>query len=271
MKKIPPVAELQKICFRTPPDIYRRVSIYFTRLALMFGVSANHITVSRAIFLILGILVFIFAPVTLSWMILGILFFQLVLLLDTMDGAIARYNKEASFFGEALDFTLDHLSSTVVYFFTAGILSARLFDAWHLFWISIGSVVLAQLAAFARALYAEHHVQTELFKHENALLAFFHQDNMRLLLLALTVGGLLHFYNTHALPVLVKVYFEFLVIKLLFLIGFLWHVVRRFPITGHLMCAYVVSLFYVILRTPHLRLILKRYEDTLVAKAALRL
>jgi phosphatidylglycerophosphate synthase len=270
MRTIPSVRELQRICFHTPSDIYRRASIYFTRWALLIGTRANHITVLRALFLLFGIGVFFLAPITLPWVIIGLFAFQLVLFLDTMDGAIARYNKEASFFGEVLDFTLDHLSSTVIYFIVAGVLAFRLFYAPYLLGLSVVTVMLAQLAAFIRALYAEHRVNTEVFKQENVELAFFHQDNMRLLLLALTVGSLLHFYTTQAIPVLVVAYSQFLAIKVLFLLGFLWTTVRKFPVTGHLIKAYALSFFYVIFRTAGLRKSLQQHQETLVAKIALR-
>src|SRR3989338_10966196 len=227
MKQVPPVQELQRICFRSPPDIYRRISIYFTRLALLFGVRANHITISRAIFLILGILVFTFSPITLPWIILGVICFQFVLFLDTMDGAIARYNKESSFFGEMLDFILDHASSTIIYFLVAGVLCVRLFEAWPLFFVSLATVLLAQFAAFVRALYAEYHVPTDEFKQQNVALFFFHQDNMRLLLLALTLATIAHLFTAHALPVLVLAYVQFMIIKILFLVGFLWRYARQ--------------------------------------------
>ena len=272
MKQVPPVQELQRICFRSPPDIYRRISIYFTRLALLFGVRANHITISRAIFLILGILVFTFSTITLPWIILGVICFQFVLFLDTMDGAIARYNKEASFFGEALDFILDHISSTVVYFVMAGVLCLRLFHTPHLFWISVITAGLAQFAAFARALYAEHRIDTTHFKQENVALAFFHQDNMRLLLLGLSVAVLLHFYTAYALPVLVIIYFQFIVLKIIFLFGFLWYAANRFPITRHILSAYVLCLFFVIFRSEKLMKKLRtEYADSIVAHAVLRL
>ncbi|HLC32407.1 MAG TPA: CDP-alcohol phosphatidyltransferase family protein, partial [Candidatus Nanoarchaeia archaeon] len=249
MRKVPSVRELQEICFRSPPDVYRKISIYFTRTALMFGVRANHITCLRAIFLVLGIVIFLAAPITLAWLIAGLLALHLVLFLDTMDGAIARYNKESSFFGEMLDFILDHASSTIIYFLVAGVLCVRLFEAWPLFFVSLATVLLAQFAAFVRALYAEYHVPTDEFKQQNVALFFFHQDNMRLLLLALTLATIAHLFTAHALPVLVLAYVQFMIIKILFLVGFLWRYARQFPLTRHFLTAYLLSFAYVLFRT----------------------
>ena len=237
----------------------------------MLEISANTITVLRTLLLISGFFIFTLAPITPQYMILGILALQLVLFLDTMDGAIARYNKTASFFGEALDFTLDHLSSTFIYFLVAGVLSLRLFSSSTLFWISLATVILAQLTAFIRALYAEHHIDTEHIKQENVALAFFHQDNMRLLLLALTVSIIAHFFDANALPLLVMVYFEFLIIKLFFLLIFLWTTLQTFPITSHLVNAYFLSFTYVFIRSKKIKQkINDDYADTLVGKLALR-
>ena len=271
MRKVPSIKELQKICFKSKPDIYRRASIYFTRLALMFGIRANTITISRAVLLILGITIFSTAPITLAWMILGILAFQLVIFLDTMDGAIARYNKEASFFGESLDFALDHLSSSIIYFITAGIMCYRLFGSTNFLLLAILTVVLAQFAAFLRALYSEHQVNVEHLRSEQFIFSFFHQDNIRLLLLALTLGLILHFFNTKALPILTIAYLQFMIIKILVLGGFLWVQAGKFPITTHILSAYFLSLIWVIFRIKESRLKLEHYKDTNVVQIVLRI
>lgn len=270
MYNVPAVKELHKICFKSKPDVYRRLSIYFTRCALIFGIRANTITILRAILLLVGIMLFSFAPITVLWMILGILAFQLVLFMDTMDGAIARYNKEASFFGEVLDFLLDHFSSSIIYFITAGILSYRLFGALILLWTSIAAAALAQIGVFLRMLYTEHNIDVDKLRNEQFIFAFFHQDNMRLLLLALTVAIIWHFFDAHALPILIIAYLQFIIIKILFLGGFLWVYAGKFPVTKHIFFAYVLSILWFLFRFRTAHLELMHYKDTKIVQAILK-
>ncbi|HLF54662.1 MAG TPA: CDP-alcohol phosphatidyltransferase family protein [Candidatus Nanoarchaeia archaeon] len=223
MKKVPPAKELEKICFTSKPDIYRKISIHFTRIALMFGCRANHITALRVIFLIAGITSFIKGmPLT------GVIFYQLALLLDTMDGAIARYNKEASFLGEAMDLMLDHISSTVVYFISLGVLAYSTLGI-KAFYISIATIILAQIAAFFRALYVEHNIFVEKIKKENRLLRFFHQDNMRFLLLILTLAVIANFWQPNIIEIALYFNLAFIALKTAYLFSYLWITAKKFP------------------------------------------
>lgn len=111
MKKIPPIKELKRQCGPWKEDtfygwfILRKISIYITWLFLHAGITPNQVTILSGIVGILGSLLFFFEePVywVLAWFAL-----QLYLLLDHVDGEIARYQKNETKFGEYLD-TLMH-------------------------------------------------------------------------------------------------------------------------------------------------------------------
>jgi phosphatidylglycerophosphate synthase len=244
MKTVPRVTELKKICFRGKPDIYRKFSIYLTRICLMFGAKANHITFFRAVFLLLGIALFI--PGKAYFFLIGALCFQIALIMDTMDGAIARYNKESSFKGEAMDLALDHTSSTVVYFAMAGIM-AHYAGSAHIAYISIATIVLAQFAAFTRAMYSERNVDVEEIKEESFFLRFFHQDNMRFLLFLLTITAAVYHLKPIIAYYLALIYFAFVVLKMIYLNAKLCLVTKKAPIDFHTLFGYSFGIILILI------------------------
>ncbi len=211
LRDVPSVQELHKICFRSPPDIYRRVSIYVTRIALMVGTHANTITALRVLFLVLGIVSFFLIPPI--GQLVTVICLQLCLFLDTMDGAIARYNKEANFTGEAMDVLLDHINSSIVYVVLTGLLATWLLGNWHFVLVGILTAILGQYAAFVRALFVEQDIDIAREHQKSSVFRFFHQDNMRLLLLMFTIGVPLSFWIPEAALVLLHAYVFFVVIK----------------------------------------------------------
>ncbi len=79
---------------------FRRISPYFTSAALRLGLSANQVTVVMIMFGLLGAWLFAFQGlVALS----GFLGIQIYLLLDSVDGEVARFNKTESAMGIYLD------------------------------------------------------------------------------------------------------------------------------------------------------------------------
>ncbi len=106
------IKELRRICqasrenelFQmswTSKHIFRKLSIYFTKLFLITKISANQVT-------FLGLLVGIIAAVFLTfgnpiYWIAAALLLYLFLILDLVDGEIARYNKTASVRGAFWD------------------------------------------------------------------------------------------------------------------------------------------------------------------------
>jgi len=84
-------------------NFYRRFSIYFTKICLKIGISANQATLLSLISALVGGFFLIFAN-NILYLIISALFIILCLVLDRVDGEIARYNKSASKFGRYFDF-----------------------------------------------------------------------------------------------------------------------------------------------------------------------
>lgn len=111
-RNIESIKELRKICQDSREDMtykicwtartfVRSTSIYFTKLFLKLGISANQITL---IYLLIGIgtgILLIHADVR-YWFIGSILIY-LSAVFDCVDGEVARYNKSSSSFGQFLD------------------------------------------------------------------------------------------------------------------------------------------------------------------------
>ena len=106
------IKELRKICQESryeneggmpwfERNFYRRFSIYFTKVFLKTGMSANQVTVIGALIGLIAGLFLAFAN-PLYW-IIGVLFFYLVLIFDRVDGEVARYKNLASPGGAYLD------------------------------------------------------------------------------------------------------------------------------------------------------------------------
>ncbi len=106
------INELKKICLKGKYDevhrqtlvskyINRRISIRFTRLYLILGLSANQATLTS---LLLGIAagIFFLNSQPLYWFI-GLLILYLALIFDCVDGEIARYKKQSSLEGRYFD------------------------------------------------------------------------------------------------------------------------------------------------------------------------
>ena len=108
------IKELRKICQENryeseggmpwfERNFYRRFSIYFTKLFLKIGISANQATLLSFISALFGGLFLIFAT-NILYLLISALFLILCLVLDRVDGEIARYTKSASKFGKYFDF-----------------------------------------------------------------------------------------------------------------------------------------------------------------------
>lgn len=70
--------------------ILRRISIYITKLCLNISISANQVTLIDFIMVVAAGVFFTFANP--AYWLLGILFFFLYLIIDCVDGEVARYN-----------------------------------------------------------------------------------------------------------------------------------------------------------------------------------
>ena len=106
------IKELRRICQETRDDVLyqrswfdrnltRRISIYFTKVFLKLGISANQAT---AVDLLIGLAAgaLLVSPDPALW-IVGILVFYAFFVFDCVDGEIARYRKTSSPVGSYLD------------------------------------------------------------------------------------------------------------------------------------------------------------------------
>jgi len=134
------IKNLRKICQpQGEHPVYkacRVVSIYFTKVFLLVGLTPNIIT---ALGLVLGIIGGVFFIK--QYFLWGIISFILFRILDNVDGEVARYRKMSSSFGAWLDTLSGHLLYPY-FFFSLGLglyLESGLF--WHLFWGSLAAIV----------------------------------------------------------------------------------------------------------------------------------
>ena len=106
------IKELRKICQESryedeggmpwfERNFYRRISIYFTKIFLKIGISANQTTLFSLIFALFGGLFLIFTDI--MYWVISALFLILCLIFDRVDGEIARYNKLSSKLGAHFD------------------------------------------------------------------------------------------------------------------------------------------------------------------------
>ncbi len=100
--------ELINICQRREKpyemEIYGRylqISIFFTRFALLLGISANSITFLNLLFMVISC--FLVTNKNPLFFLFGLLFYHIFTLIDCVDGEVARYNKSSSLKGQYFD------------------------------------------------------------------------------------------------------------------------------------------------------------------------
>ena len=117
------IKELRKICqnpkeYHNPgafidQELWRSFSIYFTKLALYTPLKPDHITF---IMIFWGFVVgFLFSIGTYWYVLLGAIALEFFILLDAIDGEMARYKKTSSLKGMFLD-VVAHLTNTALPF-----------------------------------------------------------------------------------------------------------------------------------------------------------
>ena len=141
MNKLPPIKELRKICQPKEPDVtplaitYRSISIYITRLFLYTPITPNQITLLGALIYIAGASLFISGSPLM--IIIGGLVVRLAILLDYVDGSVARYRGIASPGGDFLDKLSDCVPQILLFIF----LSFGVYQNYpHLLVFAIGCV-----------------------------------------------------------------------------------------------------------------------------------
>ncbi len=115
------IAELREICRRENDGDNRRtlyvaarVSIYFTRLFLMMGMSANQVT---CLFTVLGLAAAAsFLGPGLYWTLAGYILFRLHVIVDVSDGEVARYRRTFSPVAAYADFLTHYSVNNLVLF-----------------------------------------------------------------------------------------------------------------------------------------------------------
>jgi len=123
MKKLPSIKELRKIC--QPEDIdqtpfgriYRRISIYITKLFLYTPITPNQITLLGALIYMGGAALFTLGSPLM--IIIGGLVVRASILLDYVDGNVARYRGTSSPEGAFLDRLSDCIPQIFLFIFLA--------------------------------------------------------------------------------------------------------------------------------------------------------
>jgi len=113
------IKELRKICQSKKQPLYMRlvsmrISIYITKLLLYTKISADYVTISMIIFLIIGSVLMAFGDL---WMLfIGIMVIHSTIILDNVNGEVARYNKEDGIIGTFLEQIYHNLAIPFIFF-----------------------------------------------------------------------------------------------------------------------------------------------------------
>lgn len=114
------IKELRKICGSKKKQplymelICMKISIYITKLLLYTKISADYITMAMMLLIITGSVIMAFGDL---WMILiGILIIHLTVILDIVNGEVARYRKEDSIIGTFLEQVYHNLVIPLMFF-----------------------------------------------------------------------------------------------------------------------------------------------------------
>ncbi len=238
---VEPIKTLRKICFpngEDGDDIYRKISIYVTWVLLHTGIHPDVITFTRVIVCTLGFIFFMKG--NMFYAVIGVLLYQLNIFLDTMDGAIARYQKKTSKRGEYQDAILDHIMSSIIYFLSAGILSYQLNNEWRYLVLAFMIIIMAQIAAYLRAVFIEFGLSPKKEK-KNILIKATHTDNLRTLTWVFLIflifnmeRGVLLFFSI------------FVFAKVVILSTFLYIKCKKNPFSTKILVPYILTIFSII-------------------------
>jgi len=113
------IKELRKICQSKKQPLYMqlvsmKISIYITKLLLYTKISADYVTMSMMVLLIIGSIFMAFGGL---WMIfIGILIIHFTIILDNVNGEVARYWKEDGIIGTFLEQVYHNLAIPLIFF-----------------------------------------------------------------------------------------------------------------------------------------------------------
>ena len=116
------IKELREICYKDSKGkrplymewVTMRISIYVTKLLLYTPISADQVTIGMVLLAILGSVLMAFG--TLKLMLIGILIIHFTVILDNVNGEVARYRKEGSMMGTFLEQYYHELSVPLIFF-----------------------------------------------------------------------------------------------------------------------------------------------------------
>ena len=119
---VEPIKELRAICYKDSKHkrpLYMelftmKISIYITKLLLYTPIKADQVTISMMILSILGSVFMAFG--SLKLMLIGIIIVHFTIILDNVNGEIARYRKEGNMTGTFLEFFYHEVTVTLVFF-----------------------------------------------------------------------------------------------------------------------------------------------------------
>lgn len=114
------IKELKKICSSKKKQplymklVSMKISIYITKLLLCTRISADYVTLSMIFLLILGSIFIAFGGL---WMIfIGILIIHFTIILDNVNGEVARYWKEDGLIGTFLEQVYHNIAVPLIFF-----------------------------------------------------------------------------------------------------------------------------------------------------------
>lgn len=117
------IKELREICYKDSKakrPLYMemftmKISIYVTKLLLYTPISADHVTISMILLVAIGSALMAFG--SLKFLLIGILLVHFTVVLDNVNGEVARYRKEGSMTGTFLEQLYHEIAPPLIFFF----------------------------------------------------------------------------------------------------------------------------------------------------------
>lgn len=116
------IKELREICYKDSKGrrplymewVTMKISVYVTKLLLYTPIRADQVTMGMVLLAILGSVFMAFG--TLKFLLIGILIIHFTVVLDNVNGEVARYRKEGSMTGTFLEQYYHELSVPLIFF-----------------------------------------------------------------------------------------------------------------------------------------------------------
>ena len=116
------IKELREICYKGSKGrrplymewVTMKISIYVTKLLLYTPIRADQVTMGMILLAIIGSVFMAFG--NLEYMLIGILIIHFTVILDNVNGEVARYRKEGSMMGTFLEQYYHELSVPLIFF-----------------------------------------------------------------------------------------------------------------------------------------------------------